>query len=361
MDNRGNCYQQGSILYKLGRYEQALELFSLARIQSPQDSSPVAMCAWCHHCLADYSRGIEVAKEAIAINPNNANAYNALGSCYMMRASYRKALEALERSKLINAENAHTHFLMCIYFSFHSDPKNALACIDEALRLDPEDASYLTRRSKLLLELGRTSESMAVNDLALRLAPESADAHIQLGILQRGDGEVEESMRSLREALRQNPNDHEAKLQLYESARNTSPYYRLFAKGEKIIEKLPSFVAPSLSFGYLALDGAARLHPTKIWLNVLQVTVGWLLFVFFTVVLLFPILIDVFSRRNSDLNASLSSDQRKRAVRILILSGLGITFFLLGRGTGILIFTIVGLLIGVTAILRAIIYRFVVT
>jgi DNA-binding helix-hairpin-helix protein with protein kinase domain len=189
-------YKQGKSNYKRGEYELAIESFSEAIAQNPQNVVAYVNRGNARYNIKDYEGAIEDFTQALQINPQTIKAY-------VNRGNSRYALA-----------------------TFSSDPvrdyKLAIADFNQALLLDTTEAEAYIRRGIVRYELAQYSGDakqdfqLAIKDFnqAVSINPRKPEAFFQRGIvlydLAQYSGDFENNYRQaiedFNQAIRINPN-----------------------------------------------------------------------------------------------------------------------------------------------------------
>jgi DNA-binding helix-hairpin-helix protein with protein kinase domain len=158
-------YKQGHAAYKVKKYDQAIENFTLAIKKQPQHAKAFVNRGNSHYNLKDYDAAIADYNQAIKINPKEVKAYVNRGNVYYMQAEY-----STDQDRNYNL---------------------ALADFNTALRLNPKEVEAYIRRGIVRAQMAKYSgdsqldyqKAIADFNQAISLNPSRAEAHYQLGLV----------------------------------------------------------------------------------------------------------------------------------------------------------------------------------
>jgi arylsulfatase A-like enzyme/tetratricopeptide (TPR) repeat protein len=168
-----NHQNLGCVLYKLGRFEEAIV----------------------HH------------NKALLLEPDFFDARNSLGSALLKAGRVTEAVTQFTEALRLKPDYAQGHYELARVLQNSGNPENSLAHYDEALRLDPGNAAIHNDVGNALQVVGRIEEAIAHYEDAVRIQPDNARAHGKLGFALQHLMRFEQAAAHYEEALKLEPDD----------------------------------------------------------------------------------------------------------------------------------------------------------
>ena len=110
MSNRWEILKEkGNLLFKEGKYEEAISLYSKAIALNNKQEVLFSNRATCQKCLKNYSKSIQDYKRSLEINPNNTKNYYRLSTVYILIGDFKEA--SLLCEKCISLEPSNQTYL----------------------------------------------------------------------------------------------------------------------------------------------------------------------------------------------------------------------------------------------------------
>lgn len=162
----------GWVLFRLQRYDQALEKFTKACSLNSQVPEIHGHLANLHYVTGHLDKAVAELKALVALDPDNPTARNNLG------------------------------FLLA---DLGIDPHAALEHCSRAVALSPEDPTFLDSLGWVQFKLGNYQDAKANLSKALSIKPAMAEAMIHLANVQIALGETSRALQALERALEINP------------------------------------------------------------------------------------------------------------------------------------------------------------
>ncbi len=139
---------RGSLLYKSGKYQQALNDFTKAIEISPDRAETYNNRGGVLNDLKDYKGALRDYSKALALDASYEKAYYGMGGVYLSQNQFEKAIDQY----------------------------------DQAINLNPTYAAAYSNRANAKINLSRVQEAMADFDEALRINPNYVEAYSNRGI-----------------------------------------------------------------------------------------------------------------------------------------------------------------------------------
>jgi tetratricopeptide (TPR) repeat protein len=209
--DRGRIRQDhGLVLYRLGRFRDALEEFFLALDREKTDASLV----YAARCLKELNRpglAIHYLSEALPgvgrfDRDERIVVYNELGFLYANESEYERASDAWARSLELrdDPEVALRLGRAKRLSGLFEEARLVLEGIDAGALSDSEAAQRLDELSVVYERLGRREEATETGARASEALP-TAERHYRLGLLYRGDGRWDDALSAFRSAVAEDP------------------------------------------------------------------------------------------------------------------------------------------------------------
>ena len=150
-----NTNQKAIEMFEQNEYEEAMELFQQAVLES-RDVQSLNNLAWMYlYEEEDDDKALELIKEAVKMNPSSYFPYNILGEIYIRQEQWKEAKEALRKSISIQPSNEAHLNLAVAYFN--------LGELEDAseffLRAAGDSDNAMYNHVKCLIDIGRITEA----------------------------------------------------------------------------------------------------------------------------------------------------------------------------------------------------------
>ena len=161
-------YQEGSMAFNLGQFEDAAAAFKKALEKDPERANIWARLGNTHLELKKYDLAIQNYEKALESDPQNAGFYQNLGGIYTQKGDTAKAEEMYQKSA-----------------SFATSPKAA--------------ATNHYNAAVVNINSGNSKGARAALEKAVEADPTHEEAHYQLGIILLGMNLIDDAIKHLRE------------------------------------------------------------------------------------------------------------------------------------------------------------------
>ncbi|HLX18118.1 MAG TPA: tetratricopeptide repeat-containing glycosyltransferase family protein [Bradyrhizobium sp.] len=163
----------GTVLAKLGRYEEALKAFDKAVQLNPLDAD-----LWRNlgNVLVDMERPADAIlsfQHALKLNPRHWDAAGKAGRLLFERQRFEEALACFDLCDDLQPNDSQTLHCRALVLHKLRRLEEALADNERALALDPANADTLSNIGNVLRTLGRNEEALSWFDRSLELQPNS--------------------------------------------------------------------------------------------------------------------------------------------------------------------------------------------
>lgn len=191
-------YLVGDMLGYLGKYDEALVLYTLLALSHPDEPGLYKRMAAVHHHLNRHSeeemctgKELVLRKKAVDQDPD-ASAWFKYADALFRSERYDEAKEAFLQA-LAFEENARIHLRLGETLYKLNDVPGALEQFDEAARFDPRDFAFLVQMADHLTEIGLYDASITYYTQALELRSVHADTWVGIAYNLLKLGRLEEA------------------------------------------------------------------------------------------------------------------------------------------------------------------------
>lgn len=198
--------QEGSALYDLKHYEEALTAYDQAIHLNPNNADAYNNKGYILDVLERHEEALAAYEQAILLNPDNADAYNNKGAMLNVLGRYEEALLACDHAIRLAPMDATVYHTKGDVLCGLGRYKEAVRAYRQAIRLNPHDAvAYKTLGDILLNELERYEAALAAYEEAIRLDPDNAVAYDTKGHVLSELKHYREALAAYEQAIRLNP------------------------------------------------------------------------------------------------------------------------------------------------------------
>lgn len=164
--------QMGDLLIDMGRYEEALNVLTIALQISPNCGISLGYRGKAYKLMQRYDEALADLDRAIYLDPGNTTAFHTRIDTYRSMGDLDKALADLDQAIQLKPDPAlYTErgetYRLCGHFD------EAVASFNLALQDDPDYFLAISRRGAAYENLGRYEEALADLDRAIELKPDS--------------------------------------------------------------------------------------------------------------------------------------------------------------------------------------------
>jgi tetratricopeptide (TPR) repeat protein/cell division protein FtsN len=171
-----NWFEQGLADIKAGRFQAAVDKFTMALEAVPDDFEALNNRGFARIYTGDYDGAVEDCTRSIAINPGSAKAYNNRGLARMSRGDSELALADFDKALAINPRYIDAYSNRCLAWSQKEDYPKAILDGTEALHLNPRSAKALYCRGYARDRQGNPAGALRDHIQALTVNPDFIEA-----------------------------------------------------------------------------------------------------------------------------------------------------------------------------------------
>ena len=206
----------GDVLYKQGRYEEALDATRVAIEQRPEYSKAHFNLGAILNVLGRSEEAETHLRRAIALDPQARDAHLNLGDVLYKQGRYAEALDATRVAIEQAPDFFEAHFNLGTILNVLGHSEEAEIHLRRAIALNPQDVDAHFSLGTALYKQGRYAEALDATHVAIEQDPEYSKAHFNLGAILDALGRSEEAETHLRRAIALNPQDVDAFQRLIE-------------------------------------------------------------------------------------------------------------------------------------------------
>lgn len=196
-----SCY--GMALFKLERYEEALEIVDFTLKVSPSSSIEWSNRGFVLSALGRNEEALEAFEKALFFDPESPKILASKGIVYFKMGQLQKALEIFDGALAIEPRNASDWACKVPRFSFFSRNKAPI--------MKPDNAETWYWKGTVFLELGKKEKALNACKMALESDPDHLDSLLRGGSLLCEFAEYEEAFKCYVRALKLSPGNEVAK------------------------------------------------------------------------------------------------------------------------------------------------------
>ncbi len=141
-----NWFEKGLVELKNGRYQRAVDAFTVAIEAVPHDFEALNNRGFARIYTGDYDGAIADCTQAIAYNPGSAKSYNNRGFAYIFKESYQAAVRDFDRAIVINPRYVDAYSNRCLAYIRQEQYDRAVTDCSQALAINPRSAKALYNR-----------------------------------------------------------------------------------------------------------------------------------------------------------------------------------------------------------------------
>jgi tetratricopeptide (TPR) repeat protein len=335
------------LLLQRSRYDLAEQELRQSLAENPEDAQAHALLAY---SLAEQDKLQEAedsARQAVQLAPDDPYCHYYMGVVKVQKDDLAGARRAAEEAIRLDPENSDYHGLRALIYLGAQRWQEALDAANEGLRHDPTHQNCLNHRAMALVKLNRPEEAQQTIGRALQENPENEQTHANLGWAYLHKGQHQKALEHFSEALRLDPNFDYARQGLVEALKARYFLYRWLLQFFLWMSRLSPGVRGGLIIGAYVLvrvlRGMTRQHPEVAPL-ILPIVSFYGLFVLLTWII--DPLFNLALRCNKYGKHALSSKQRLNSSIFGLLLLATIVAALCGAVTGLLIFFLLALNLG---------------
>lgn len=255
--------RRGRILYKSGKYNEALAEFRITLRRNPRNGEALLWTGKSHARISEFDKAIEHLQQAVQIVPDSEDGYNELTSAYLEldarergRGNTEAAREWLEKAEsaaktlLQRQPKMKESYELLVRLAQHKADiyreagkvdlerdmyEEALNYCEKVLEIDPNDISTHLDRIRTLFGLRRFKDAERRCNEVLKINPHLHEPQLMLAQIRRTEGDNEGSLKILSDLLAKKPTQIEAMLRRAEIQLDLQKYEEALADANEAI------------------------------------------------------------------------------------------------------------------------------
>ncbi|MGN1375891.1 MAG: hypothetical protein ACI4V5_04975 [Prevotella sp.] len=200
--------QQAKVLFSLGRYDEAYNIFETLTSSSIRNPELFYEAARCKQMMNSPAKETIALLDSAIVNTDSlrireaAPYYLLRGQMYYETDSFRQAVFDYTRYEILSNRNVNAEF----YYMRHQAEvkgrlyKQALYDITAAIVLNPKEPTYYAEKGSLELKVNMPDEAIKTAELCIKTAPEYPSGYLILGLAQISKGNKTEGLSNLNKA-----------------------------------------------------------------------------------------------------------------------------------------------------------------
>jgi tetratricopeptide (TPR) repeat protein len=188
-------------LYRLDRFEEALEVIARAKQRFPKSPRPWTQAALVYLVQGRVPGALAELDRALRLDPKYALAHGLRSNIYLVRNQKERALEAAQQAVAANPLSPTAHLDLSLVKQAEFKLEEALQAARKAVALDPENPQALIQVSRLLFGQGEVDKAFELAERARRLTPQDPVVLSTWGFLQLAHERVNEAIGAFDRAI----------------------------------------------------------------------------------------------------------------------------------------------------------------
>ena len=207
-NNPSALFNRGTILLRLGKYEEAIEAFDEKMLTVTTDADTYYNKAVAHYALDQWENTITNAKRAREIRPKLVDAWRIEGSALDDLERYEEAIECFDEAIKLNPNHviAWRHKGITLNHGLKKFDES-IACYEQVIRLDPEEKKVYLNMASVYEELNDFNTAISYYDKAIEKDPKWIAAIFDKGVTYDKDiGNREKALECFKQVIKINSN-----------------------------------------------------------------------------------------------------------------------------------------------------------
>ncbi len=255
--------RRGRILYKSGKYNEAIAEFRITLRRNPRNGEALLWIGKSHARISEFDKALEQLQQAVQILPDSEDGYNELTSAYLEldtrergRGNTEAAREYLEKAEsaaktlLQRQPKLKESYELLVRLAQHKADiyreagkadqerdmyEEALTYCEKVLEIDPNDISTHLDRIRTLFGLRRFKDAERRCNEVLKINPNLHEPQLMIAQIRRTEGDNEGALKILSELLAKKPTQIEAMLRRAEIELDLQKYEEALADANEAI------------------------------------------------------------------------------------------------------------------------------
>ncbi len=248
-----SCYKHGCLYTELGRYREAIQLFTKVIDLQPNNVEAYNGRAFASMRLEEYQKAIDDLNKAVTLNPNYEKIYHNLGVIYNKLGEYEKSIFYYNKQIALSPNDETAYFGISNNYAALEEHQKSVYNLTKAIALNPDYADAYYNRADSYDELEEYEK--VIDDLtkAIALKLNFVEAYCNRGATYNKLGEYEKAISDFDKAEKINPTI----MQIYY---NRGESYYALAEYEKAISDFSKVIAHDPNDKEAYLNRAKAYH-----------------------------------------------------------------------------------------------------
>lgn len=229
--------EKGIDIYRLGKFEEAIETFMQALEISPTNTSVLSNIGSCYLSLGENDLAIEYLEKALEVDPKFMQANYNLANVYFNMGNFYKAAKHYENISDNGSRNPEIFLNLATSYAQINENKQAEKYFKYYIAIKDDDSDAFSNLGVALSRLGKFEEAIENYKKALKIDSTKWDTHYNLGILYARQKDFENAVDQFEKLVKLNPTHSRALSHLV----NRSPYildWQRWQKYSPLLDKI---------------------------------------------------------------------------------------------------------------------------
>ncbi len=234
-------HQLGSLYFKMGDYEKAVESFKAAIQRNERDEASLLALARTYGEMGKFKEALAGYERALTLNPDDSAALNNIAVALMKLGAWQKARETLELAVRQSSPLKESYYHLGVCYQREQRLDQAAAQFRKAIEIDDKFAAAHYDLGAIYARQGK--ESVAIEEFrkALAARPDFAEPHFNLGALYARSGNLKAAALEFQKAIQIRPDFAEAYYNLGTVYSMQAQWDEAIAQYKKAVSIRPDF------------------------------------------------------------------------------------------------------------------------
>jgi tetratricopeptide (TPR) repeat protein len=234
-------YQLGSLYFKMGDYEKAVESFKVAIQRNDRDEASLLGLARTYGEMGKFKEAIAGYERALTLNPEDSAALNNIAVALMKLGAWQRARETLELVVRQSSPPKESFYHLGVCYQREQRLDQAAAQFRKAIESDDKFAAAHYDLGTVYARQGKDTAAIEEFRKTLAARPEFAEPHFNLGTLYARSGDLQVAAVEFQAAIQIRPDFAEAYYNLGTLFGMRAQWDEAIAQYKKAISIRPDF------------------------------------------------------------------------------------------------------------------------
>lgn len=207
ISNAEEYNQQGKVLYSVGNYQEAIEMYKKAEAEDPMHIETYFNMGEAYVMLDRYDEAKEVFGKVLLLDKQNGITYFHLGNVEFLLGNNDDGREYYAKAVNNGFDDAQLYFNLGIVFEDLGDDEEAIKNYNKAIAKDKFRADAKLRKAQIYINNNKYSEAIQALDSMIELNPDIFEGHHYKVLLLIEQNSYSEAEKALNKAINLFPND----------------------------------------------------------------------------------------------------------------------------------------------------------